>query len=73
MQKNVTALSPPLPPGALFTLISVVQTLSTIAGIALYLPIYILSLDKEWPPGHSGGASFLLMATLYALTIPLMW
>ena len=61
------------PPGALFTLISVVQILSTITGSALYILVYILSLDNAWPPGHSGGASFLLMAVLYGLTIPLMW
>lgn len=65
---------PPSPcAGGLFTFISVVQILSTMLGSALYVPIYILSLNRGWPPQHSSAVTFLLMALLHCVAFPLMW
>lgn len=59
--------------GILFAFVSVVQVLSVMVGAAVYIPVYILSLNGDWPPIHSSGDPFLLMAVVYTLTLPLMW
>ena len=59
--------------GALFTFISVAQVCATVVGSAVYFPFYIMFLQCDWPSGHPSGATFLLMALVYALSLPLLW
>lgn len=59
--------------GPLLSFLSIAQVLSMIIGSAVYIPLYILSLNYALPRHHSSGAVFLLMAFVYVATIPLMW
>ena len=54
---------------------SVVQVVGSMLGSVVYIPVYILFLDmggQDWVPGHYSGASFVIMAMVYTLTLPMM-
>lgn len=63
-------------PGALFSLISVVQVVGSIVAYGVYIPIYVAFLrGTDFFGVHSNASAYVfsMMSLLYIFTIPLVW